>query len=269
VNNPAATLSVTSPDSLDVGGPQSTLTVTGSGYVQGSVVKIDDDALQTTFINERQLNAIVPAAKLTSADGFYVHVENPDPGGSSSMRVKVNVVQRAAQSCDTSGTDVQLGSAGAPQSFALDYKLGPAPRFRWQPAEPSSYICPVAELSTSSQPFAAVVVQNTSGATASLSAWAVCDATGDAAMAFYAGTAAAPASDAARLQCSSAVSWGQSGPETRTSPEAGGSSWCPGLTKANGGAVALAPCDKAVVFVQPYWDDPTQRPTSLKVQLEN
>ena len=36
------------------------------------------------------------------------------------------------------------------------------------------------------------------------------------------------------------------------SPEAGGSAYCPGLTKANGGGLQLGVCEKAVVHIQPY-----------------
>ena len=37
-----------------------------------------------------------------------------------------------------------------------------------------------------------------------------------------------------------------------SSPESGASSWCPGLTKANGGGITLAVCEKAVVHIQAW-----------------
>jgi hypothetical protein len=37
-----------------------------------------------------------------------------------------------------------------------------------------------------------------------------------------------------------------------TSPDANGSNWCPGLTKANGSGLTLAACEKAVVQITPY-----------------
>ena len=37
-----------------------------------------------------------------------------------------------------------------------------------------------------------------------------------------------------------------------SSPESGASSWCPGLTKANGGGLALGVCEKAVVHIQAW-----------------
>ena len=45
---------------------------------------------------------------------------------------------------------------------------------------------------------------------------------------------------------------GVAGTTQLTSPSSGGSRYCPGLTKANGGGITLASCERAVVYIQPY-----------------
>jgi hypothetical protein len=96
-------------------------------------------------------------------------------------------------------------------------------------------------------------VQNTAGTTVTLSAWADCTADGkqdDAYLTFYR-RPTRPANDAERLACAAEIAEGIA-VTNFSSPESGASSWCPGLTKANGGGLPLAVCEKVVVHVQAY-----------------
>jgi hypothetical protein len=61
-----------------------------------------------------------------------------------------------------------------------------------------------------------------------------------------------PTADADRRACTGFVSEGTSGSNGYSSPEAGGSSWCPGLTKANGAGITLGVCERIVVQAQPW-----------------
>jgi hypothetical protein len=106
---------------------------------------------------------------------------------------------------------------------------------------------------TVSEPGRYWVVQNRTNAPITLSAWADCTATGtdDAFLTFYK-RPTPPANNTERLACYSVISEGINGSGGYSSPDSGGSMWCPGLTKANGGGVTLAVCEKAVVHAQPY-----------------
>jgi hypothetical protein len=102
------------------------------------------------------------------------------------------------------------------------------------------------------------VVQNSALQPVTLSAWAVCSSNGstradDAFLSLYKrGTK--PVSTAEREACLGAIAEGTEGTGSYSAPvpDEGGSPYCPGLTKANGGGIQLAVCEKAVVRIQPY-----------------
>src|SRR5258708_16228775 len=60
-----------------------TLTVGGVGFVSGSVVQWNGQALPTTFVSGESLTATVPASNLAQAGTGIVTVVNPGPGGGS------------------------------------------------------------------------------------------------------------------------------------------------------------------------------------------
>lgn len=67
-----------SPTSATAGGPAFTLTVDGSGFVQGSQVSFNLNNVPTTFVNSMQLTASIPASAIAIAGNPYVIVSNPD-----------------------------------------------------------------------------------------------------------------------------------------------------------------------------------------------
>jgi FG-GAP-like repeat len=73
-----------SPATATPGAKGLTLTVSGDGFVFGSVVQWNGQALPTTFVSAESLNAAVPASSLTGASTAFVTVVNPGPGGGSS-----------------------------------------------------------------------------------------------------------------------------------------------------------------------------------------
>jgi hypothetical protein len=75
VNNPLVPATVTP------GGPAFTLTVNGTGFVSGAVVKWNGTSLATTFVSQGQLTAAVPAARVAAVSTANVTVTNPAPGG--------------------------------------------------------------------------------------------------------------------------------------------------------------------------------------------
>ena len=82
--NPVPTIYALSPSSAQAGSAGVTLTVTGDGFVQGSVARWNGDAIPTQYVSRTQLTATVPAAKLALGGLAFVSVLNPTPGGGAS-----------------------------------------------------------------------------------------------------------------------------------------------------------------------------------------
>jgi hypothetical protein len=92
VLNPVPTITAFSPPNAVAGSPDVTLTITGTGFVSGTVVLWNGAPLTTTFASPTQLTAVVPAAFLAGAGSFSITVSNPGPGGgvaSSGLMVDV------------------------------------------------------------------------------------------------------------------------------------------------------------------------------------
>ncbi len=73
-----------SPANATAGGGAFTLTVTGSGFINGSTVQWNGSGRTTTFISPTQLTAAITAADIATAGTASVTVFNPAPGGGSS-----------------------------------------------------------------------------------------------------------------------------------------------------------------------------------------
>jgi FG-GAP-like repeat/Putative Ig domain len=72
------------PDAIAPGGPKFTLSVNGTGFLSTSTVDFNGTALATTFVSNKQLTAVVPAASIATAATASITVVNPPPGGGSS-----------------------------------------------------------------------------------------------------------------------------------------------------------------------------------------
>jgi len=102
-----------------------------------------------------------------------------------------------------------------------------------------------------------------------LSAWAVCaDGKQDDAFLTFYRRPTPPANDNERLACTGQISEGTAWAAGYSSPEAGASSFCPGLTKANGGGITLAVCEKVVVHMQPYFASNATYPPPPTLRLK-
>ncbi len=78
---PAPTLTSISPTSANVGDPAFTLTLTGTGFVQGSSVQWNGAPLSTNLVSGTQLTATVDAGRLTQPGTVNVTVVNQVPNG--------------------------------------------------------------------------------------------------------------------------------------------------------------------------------------------
>jgi hypothetical protein len=76
----APTITSLNPTSVNEGSPTFTLTVNGTGFVDGSTVQWNGQNLQTTFVSTTQLQATVPAALVAEEGSASVTVNNAVPG---------------------------------------------------------------------------------------------------------------------------------------------------------------------------------------------
>jgi hypothetical protein len=243
VNNAAPTITSLNPTTVPAGSPDRALTITGTGFVSTSTARSNGVLLMTTYVTATTLSAVVPSSHLLNPGSVAITVTNPAPGGGTSAAKSLVV------GCDTSGVDVALGAVGTTTALATNF-AGATVMSRFT----ASNLCTESVIDPANQqPGRYWVVQNTAGTTVTLSAWADCTADGlqdDAFLTFYR-RPTVPANDSERLACTGVISEGLSS-SNYSSPQSGVSSWCPGLTKANGGGIALAACEKAVVHIQPY-----------------
>lgn len=94
--NPVPTVSALSPNTIGAGAAQFSMTVTGTNFVAGSVVKWEGADLATTFNSSTSLTATVPAAKVTSAGAANVTVFNPSPGGGTTVTPQTFTITASA-----------------------------------------------------------------------------------------------------------------------------------------------------------------------------
>ena len=84
ISNPAPALTSINPTSAPRESASFTLTVRGSNFVNGSVVRWNGNARQTMFVSANELKATIPPEDLLSAGSAEVLVFTPSPGGGTS-----------------------------------------------------------------------------------------------------------------------------------------------------------------------------------------
>ncbi len=262
VTNGLPSITALNPSSVTAGSPDRTVTVFGSGFVASSLVKSNGVLVPTTYVSGSQLTATVPSSQLTYPGTVAITVTNPPPGGGTSAPKNLTV------GCDTTGSDLLFSAIGQMSSLATSFGTAPS-MSRFVDSDSCNYtaIDPATQ-----RPGRYWIVQNTSGAPFTLSAWADCTADGqqgDAYLTFYR-RPTVPANDQERLACAFVIAEGINGYGGYSSPESGASSYCPGLTKANGGGLTLGVCEKAVVHIQPWSTTSTTytMPPTLRIKSE-
>jgi hypothetical protein len=85
--NPIPHIFSISPPNGFVGASDLTLTLTGADFVPGAVVRWNGSDRATTFVGERLIRAVIPAADLQAEGVAQVTVFNPAPGGGVSSAV--------------------------------------------------------------------------------------------------------------------------------------------------------------------------------------
>jgi hypothetical protein len=80
------------PSAVAPGAGSFALKVNGFNFISGATVNWNGAPLSTTFVNDDQLSATVPAANVTSAKTALITVTNPSPGGGTSNAALFHVV---------------------------------------------------------------------------------------------------------------------------------------------------------------------------------
>jgi N-acetylneuraminic acid mutarotase len=94
---PVPTLDGLNPNLINVGSPDTTLKITGTGFIPTSVARWVDSPkftstdLATTYVSSTELSAVVPSALLASLGSFKVQVFNPGQGGGLSNPLTLTI----------------------------------------------------------------------------------------------------------------------------------------------------------------------------------
>ena len=91
VNYRVPTLTSISPTSALANSNSLTLTVNGTYFASGAIVRWNGTNLTTTYVSSIKLTAVIPAADLTQAATIPVTVFNPSPGGGTSASQNFNI----------------------------------------------------------------------------------------------------------------------------------------------------------------------------------
>ena len=143
--NPAPALATLSQTSATVGAAPFVLTVNGSDFVGGSVVRFDGKDRVTTFVSETELSAQLVAADLQTAGVFPVNVFNPAPGGGLSGALDFTVNNPAPSVSAISPSAKTAGDA----AFTLTVSgsdFVPTSTVRWNGADRTTHFASATEL---------------------------------------------------------------------------------------------------------------------------
>jgi hypothetical protein len=115
-----------SPSAVTAGGPVFTLTVNGSGFVNGSTVEWKGAPVATTYINAGQLTAAIPASLIASAGNVSITVNTIGAETSNAVTFTISPPSPAVSGLAIittlagNGTDAESGDCGLASVAALD-----------------------------------------------------------------------------------------------------------------------------------------------------
>jgi IPT/TIG domain-containing protein len=91
LENPKANIAAVDPATLEAGETGTPVTLKGSGFVRGSVARVNEKNRDTTFVSERELRVDLMPGDISNEGEITVTVFNPEPGGGISEPIKVKV----------------------------------------------------------------------------------------------------------------------------------------------------------------------------------
>lgn len=146
LHTPAGAPFITSldPNGVWVNGPQFTLAVTGTGFSSNAEVRWDGAPLQTTFVSETRVTAVVPATLLTTAATHQITVRVGSGAAALSNSVAFSVFNPAPGVSSLSPASAPVFSAPLPVRVNGS-NFVPASVVRWNGANRSTtFLSPTA-----------------------------------------------------------------------------------------------------------------------------
>jgi len=110
VENPVPSVLSLSPSSVTAGATAFTITVTGSGFANASVVRWNGVNRPTTFVSGNQLQAVIPSSDVAAAGPAQVSVSTPGPGGGTSGDLAFTVENPVPSVLSLSPSSVTAGA---------------------------------------------------------------------------------------------------------------------------------------------------------------
>lgn len=92
--NPTPGINALTPNAVEQGSGDVTLSISGSDFVRSSVVRLNGSDRPTQFVSRSEIRATLPAADFVSAGVRTVSVFNPGPGGGTSNPMQFTVLVR-------------------------------------------------------------------------------------------------------------------------------------------------------------------------------
>lgn len=115
--NPVPTITTLTPNSASQGAATMGVTVTGTGFVPGSVVQWNGTSLTTAYVSATQVRGTITTAHLSAAGTAQITVFSPTPGGGTSNALPFTVNAVAQNPIPTvTSIDPSSGSAGDPDT---------------------------------------------------------------------------------------------------------------------------------------------------------
>lgn len=124
VKNLGPTLTNITPRFKNVGDPEFKLNLSGTNFVNGSIVRWGGSDRPTTFVSATSLTADIPATDLATAAVVEVTVFNPAPGGGSSNSVKFFVAGVATNVSAASFLGPELATESIVAAFGSNLATG-------------------------------------------------------------------------------------------------------------------------------------------------
>ena len=95
-SNPVPVISSVSPSTVQAGGPDFVVTITGSNFVPQSLALNAPYYRPTTFVSSTEMQVLIPAADIQYNGAVGIEVYNPSPGGGFSNMLNVTVSGESA-----------------------------------------------------------------------------------------------------------------------------------------------------------------------------
>lgn len=115
--NPSPSQTSISPSSVAAGGADFTLTVSGTNFGAGSIVRWNGSDRTTTFVNSGQVSAAILASDISVIGTVQISVFNPPPGGGTSNALTFTIT--AANAVPSLTTISPSNGAAGAQGFTL------------------------------------------------------------------------------------------------------------------------------------------------------